>query len=75
MAVIPDFRSGTLIAFPRQKVALGSLVNTDALDSFAGLEEAGFRPVSRSQPMRAELHRGAKSAVPLASRAIGNLKQ
>jgi len=50
-------------------------VYTDALNSFAGLEEAGFRHVSRTQPSRADLHRGAKSAVPLADRAIGNLKQ
>ena len=75
MAVIPNFRSGTLIAFLRQNVAPGSLVYTDALNSFAGLKEAGFRHVSRTQPTRAELHRGAKSAVPLADRAIGNLKQ
>jgi transposase-like protein len=56
-------------------VAPGFLVYTDAFNSFAGLEEAGFRHVSRSQPSRADLHRGAKSAVPLADRAIGNLKQ
>jgi transposase-like protein len=75
MTAIPDFRGGTLIAFLRQNVAPGSLVYTDALNSFTGLEEAGFRHVSRSQPSRADLHRGAKSAVPLADRAIGNLKQ
>ena len=75
MAVIPDFRGGTLIAFLRQNVAPGSLIYTDALNSFAGLEEAGFRHVPRRQPSRADLHRGAKSVVPLADRAIGNLKQ
>jgi len=75
MAVIPDFRGETLIAFLRLNVAPGSVVYTDALNSFSGLEEAGFRHVSCSQPTRAELHRGAKSAVPLADRAIGNLKQ
>lgn len=75
MAVIPDFRGGTLIAFLRQNVAPGSLIFTDALNSFTGLEEAGFRHVSRSQPSRADLHKGAKSVVPLVDRAIGNLKQ
>jgi transposase-like protein len=75
MAVIPDFRGGTLIAFLRQNVAPGSLICTDALNSFTGLNEAGFRHVSRSQPSRADLHKGAKSVVPLADRAIGNLKQ
>jgi transposase-like protein len=75
MAVIPDSRGGTLIAFLRQNVALGSLVYTDRFKSFSGLEEAGFRHVPRSQPSRTDLHKGAKSAVPLADRASGNLKQ
>jgi transposase-like protein len=75
MAVIPDFRGETLIAFLRQNVAPGSLVYTDGLGSFRGLDEAGFRHVPRTQPSRADLHKGANSAVPLADRAIGNLKQ
>lgn len=75
MAVIPDFRGGTLSAFLRQNVAPGSRVYTDGLKSFTGLEEAGFRHVPRSQPSRTDLHKGAKSVVPLADRAIGNLKQ
>jgi len=75
MAVIPDLRSGTLITFLRQNVASDSVVYTDGLKSFTGLEEAGFRHVPRSQPSRTDLHKGAKSVVPLADRAIGNLKQ
>jgi transposase-like protein len=75
MAVIPDFRAKTLLTFLRDNVAPGSVVYTDALKSFSGLDEAGFRHVPRSQPRRAELHRGAKSVVPLADRAVGNLKQ
>jgi len=71
----PDFRGETLIAFLRQNVAPGSLVTTDGLGSFRGLDEAGFRHVPCTQPSRADLHKGAKSAVPLADRAIGNLKQ
>jgi hypothetical protein len=39
------------------------------------LQEAGFKHVPRSQPLRIDLHKGAKSAVPLADRAIGNLQQ
>ena len=31
--------------------------------------------VARNQPLRSELRKGAKSAVPLADRAIGNLQQ
>ena len=75
MAVIPDFKSQTLIAFLKQNVAPGSTVYTDGLKSFTGLHEAGFQHVPRSQPLRIELRRGAKSVVPLADRAIGNLQQ
>ena len=48
---------------------------TDGLKSFTGLQEAGFKHVPRSQPLRIYLREGAKSAVPLADRAIGNLQQ
>jgi transposase-like protein len=75
MAVIPDFKSTTLIAFLNQNVARGSTVCTDGLKSFTGLPEAGFRHVARSQPSPSELRKGAKSVVPLADRAIGNLQQ
>ena len=61
--------------FLAQNVALGSTIYTDGLKSFSGLSEAGFQPVARNQPLRSELRRGAKSAVPLADRAIGNLQQ
>jgi hypothetical protein len=41
----------------------------------AGLSEAGFKHIPRVQPLRSELRKGAKSAVPLADRAIDNLQQ
>jgi len=75
MAVIPDFRSETLLAFLKDNVALGSTVYTDGLKSFSGLKEAGFQHLPRSQPLRVDLRRGAKSVVPLADRSIGNLQQ
>src|SRR5258707_6587279 len=75
MAVIPDFRSETLLAFLKDNVAPGSTVYTDGLKSFTGLKEAGFQHVPRSQPLRIDLRKGAKSVVPLADRAIGNLQQ
>ncbi|MFY9531785.1 MAG: IS1595 family transposase [Candidatus Acidiferrales bacterium] len=75
MAVIADFKSATLVAFLKQNVESGSTVYTDGLKSFTGLEEAGYRHVPRSQPLRIELRKGAKSVVPLADRAIGNLQQ
>ena len=65
----------TIIPFLTQNVAPGSTIYTDGLKSFSGLVEAGFKHVARIQPLRSELRKGAKSAVPLADRAIGNLQQ
>ena len=56
-------------------MAPGSTEHTDGLKSFTGLQEAGFKHVPRSQPLRIDLRNGAKSAVPLADHAIGNLQQ
>jgi transposase-like protein len=75
MAVILDFKSTTLIAFLKRNVTPGSTVYTDGLKTFSGLREAGFTHVARSQPLRIDLRKGAKSVVPLADRAIGNLQQ
>lgn len=75
MAVIPDFKDVTLRAFIRQNVAPGLTIYTDGLKSFTGLEQAGFRHLPRTQPLHSDLRKGAKSAVPLADRAIGNLQQ
>jgi transposase-like protein len=75
MKVIPDFKAITIISFLTQNVTPGSTIYTDGLKSFAGLSEAGFKHVARTQPLRSELRKGAKSAVPLADRAIGNLQQ
>ena len=75
MKVIADFKSATLIAFLKENLESGSTVYTDGLKSFTGLQEAGFRHVPRSQPRPIQLRKGAKSAVPLADRAIGNLQQ
>jgi len=75
MSIIPDFKSATIRSFLSQNVAPGSTIYTDGLKSFSGLVEAGYRHVVRIQPLRSELRKGAKSAVPLADRAIGNLQQ
>jgi transposase-like protein len=75
MKVIPDFKSRTIIPFLQQNVAPGSTIYTDGLKSFEGLTGAGFKHIARNQPLRSELSKGAKSAVPLADRAIGNLQQ
>src|SRR5258708_24598307 len=61
MALIPDFKNTTLLAFLKQNVMAGSTVYTDGLKTFAGLQEAGFEHVTRTQPLRIELRKGAKS--------------
>lgn len=75
MAVIPDFKTVTIHAFIKRNVTPGSTIYTDGLKSFGGLEENGYHHVARTQPLRSELSKGAKSVVPLADRAIGNLQQ
>ena len=75
MAVIPDFKGATLLAFLKKNVAPDSTISTDGLKSFTGLKEAGFEHAPRIQPLPIDLRRGAKSVVPLADRAIGNLQQ
>ena len=75
MAVIPNFRKATITKVLAQNVDPGSTIYTDGLKGFAGLEEASFKHIPRTQPRRTELRKGAKSVVPLADRAIGNLKQ
>jgi transposase-like protein len=75
MAVIPDFKQTTILEFVKHHVAPGSTVYTDALKGYDGLQPAEVRHVSRKQPIRSELRRGAASVVPLADRAIGNLQQ
>jgi transposase-like protein len=75
MKVIPDFKSKTVIPFLNQNVSPGSTIYTDGLKSFEGLTDAGFKHIARTQPLRSELRKGSKAAVPLADRAIGNLQQ
>ena len=75
MEVIPDFKSSTLLAFLKRNVESRSIVYTDGLKSFTGLHDAGYKHVPRTQPLRIDLRKGAKSVVPLADRAIGNLQQ
>ncbi|HXW90860.1 MAG TPA: IS1595 family transposase [Terriglobales bacterium] len=71
----PDFKGKTTIPFFNQNVSPGSTIYTDGLQSFVGLTDAGFKHIARTQPRRSELRKGAKSAVPLADRAVANLQQ
>jgi len=75
IAVVPDFKQTTMLAFVKQHVAPGSTVYTDGLKSFTALPAAGVRHVARTQPITTALRRGVPSVVPLADRVIGNLQQ
>src|SRR5258708_25989239 len=75
MAYIQDFKSVTLNAFVQKNVAPASTIYTDGLKSFVGFEQTGFRHIPRTQPLQGDLRKGAKSVVPSADRAIGNLQQ
>jgi len=75
MVVIPDFQATTLLAFIKRNIAQGSTIYSDGLKQFTGLEQAGYQHVRCTQPLRTDLRKGAKSVVPLADRAIGNLQQ
>ena len=74
MVVLPNFTGTTMTAILTQNVAPGSTVYTDGLGGFVGLHAAGFRHVALKQPLRRALRLGARSVVPLADRAIGNLQ-
>jgi transposase-like protein len=71
MAVIPDFKSATLIAFLKQNVAPGATVYTDGLKSFTGLEEAGYHHVPRTQPLRIELRKVRSRSCPWLTARLG----
>jgi transposase-like protein len=74
MVVLPNFTATTMTAILKQNVAPGSTVYTDGLGGFAGLNAAGFTHIALKQPLRRALRKGARSVVPLADRAIGNLQ-
>lgn len=75
MAVILDFTRITLDTFITQHIASGSTLYPDGLKTFTGLEEAGYTHIPGTQPRRTALRKSMKSVVPLADRAVGNLKQ
>lgn len=75
MAVILNFKKTTMIDFVKQNIAPGSTVYTDGLQGFEGIPAAGVRHIPHLQPLRTDLRKGVPSVVPLADRAIGNMKQ
>src|SRR5258705_7754124 len=75
MKVIPGFRGKNINPLLHPNGSSRLTIFTDGLQSFEGLTEAGFKHIARTQPLRSALRKGAKSAVPLADRTIGNLQQ
>jgi transposase-like protein len=75
LEVIPDFSGATMLDFARRNIATGATIYSDKLTGFAGFTKAGYGHVAGKQPLRTELRKGTRSAVPLADRAIGNLQQ
>lgn len=75
LEVIPDFSGATMLDFARRNIAMGATIYSDKLTGFAGFTKAGYVHVAGKQPLRTELRKGTRSAVPLADRAIGNLQQ
>ena len=63
MAVIPDVKATTLSSFIQQNVAAGSTIYTHGLKTFMDLNETGYKHIPRSQPLRINLRKGAKSVL------------
>jgi transposase-like protein len=74
MEIIPDFKGATVRDFVSRNVEMGATIYTDGLKSFDGFAEAGYKHVPRTQPPRTRLRQGAKPAVPLADKVIGNMQ-
>jgi hypothetical protein len=72
MEVIPDFSQATMTDFALRNIERGSTVVTDAMTGFNGLRAAGYIHFSEKQ---GDIRHGAPHVVPMADRAIGNLKQ
>lgn len=58
MAVIPDFKSQTLIAFLKQNVAPGSTGHTDGLKSFNGFTKLGSNTYLAVNPCKSSCAEG-----------------
>ena len=74
ISVFRDFTAKAMTRLLNQHIAPGSTIYTDGLKSFTDLEDAGFTHVALKQPPRSAFRKGARSVVPLADRAIGNLQ-
>jgi transposase-like protein len=72
MEVIPNFRQVTMNDFARRNIELGSTIYTDKMTGFDGFTKAGF---VHYPTVQGKIRKGAPHVVPLADRAMGNMKQ
>ena len=72
MEVIADFTQATMTSFALHNIELGSTIVTDDMSGFNGLTSAGYVHLPQKQ---GNIRHGAPHVVPLADRAMGNLKQ
>jgi transposase-like protein len=72
MEVIPDFTQETMTDFALRNIEVGATIISDKMKGFERLPLAGFI----HQPARqGNIRHGAEHVVPLADRAMGNMKQ
>ena len=72
MEVIPDFTQDTMTDFARRNIEAGSTIISDKMKGFERLPLAGFIHQPAKQ---GNIRHGAEHVVPLADRAMGNMKQ
>ena len=72
MEVIPDFRQVTMSDFARRNIEPGSTIYTDKMSGFAALASLGY---VHQPTVQGNIRKVMPHVVPLADRAMGNLKQ
>jgi hypothetical protein len=72
MEVIPDFTRKTMIDFALRNIEIGSTIVSDKMTGFDLLTPTGYKHQPAKQ---GNIRRGAEHVVPLADRAMGNMKQ
>lgn len=72
MEVIPNFRQKTMNDFALRNIEAGSTIYTDKMTGFAGFTKLGY---IHHAIVQGNIRKGMPHVVPLADRAMGNLKQ
>jgi len=72
MEVIPDFTQDTMTEFALRNIEVGSTIVSDKMPGFDRLPKAGY---THQPAKQGNIRKGAVHVVPLADRAMGNMKQ